>query len=199
MSTLGDIKSLYESGYLDDSKMIRLVRLGTLGNAVGITTAEFEEATGKKLEDVISLDDAKTLQHGTVNGKRETSRNVITATYDNDEFEVNRTSQINLTSVASAAIIAIQSGAADTKFTYRSATNTDHEFTATQILELALVVVKKVQEIYDASWTLKNKIDDATTVDDVFSVLSNTDSILDEPAVTGDSSDSTDTTDTTAA
>ena len=180
MSSLGDIKSLYENGYLDDNKMIRLVRLGTLGNPIGITTAEFEEATGKKLEDVISLEDAKTLQHGTVNGKRETSRNVITATYDNDEFEVNRTSQINLTSVASAAIIAIQNGAPDTKFVYRSATNTDHELTATQILELSLVVVKKVQEIYDASWELKNKIDSAESVEDVFNVLSETSTILDE-------------------
>ena len=185
MSTLGNIKELYANGFLDDDKMFRLVRLGAIGNAVGISVEEFEEATGKSLESVISLEDAKTLLHGVVNGKRETARNELTATYDNDEFEVNRTSQSNITSVAAAALMAVQAGKADQIFVYRSATNTDHSFTATQILELALVLVDKVQSIYDESWELKNKIDAATTVSEAFAVLST-------------STDSTDTTEETS-
>ena len=38
-----DVKSLYDAGKLSDSQMVRLVRLGTLGNKLGITVDEFEE------------------------------------------------------------------------------------------------------------------------------------------------------------
>ena len=35
-----DVKSLYDAGKLSDSQMVRLVRLGTLGNKLGITVDE---------------------------------------------------------------------------------------------------------------------------------------------------------------
>lgn len=170
MSTI-DVKSMYHNGTITDTQMIRLVRLGTLGNSIGITTDEFEEITGKKLSDVISLEDAKTLQHGTVNGKRETARTEQTATYDNDEFEVNRTSQTNLTALTVAAQLAIAAGKTDQKFVFRSATNTDHEFTAAQVCELATIVAAKIQEIYEESWEVKSKIDSAETVEEVFNAV----------------------------
>ena len=56
-----DVKSLYDAGKLSDSQMVRLVRLGTLGNKLGITVDEFEEITGKSIETVISLEEAKQL------------------------------------------------------------------------------------------------------------------------------------------
>ena len=170
MSTI-DVKSKYLAGVISDAQMIRLVRLGSLGNPIGITTAEFEDITGKKLSDVISLDDAKTFQHGTVNGKRETAREVKTASYDNDEFEVNRTSQTNLTALTVAAQMTIAAGQTDKKFIFRSATNTDHEFTPAQVCELALIVAAKIQEIYEESWKVKSQIDSAETVEDVFNAV----------------------------
>ena len=160
-----DVKSLYDAGKLSDSQMVRLVRLGTLGNKLGITVDEFEEITGKSIETVISLEEAKQLQHG----KREANRATAVVEYAGDTFEVNKTSQENMNSIATAAILDIQNGG-NTTFTYRSATNVNHDFTAAQIIQLALIMVSKVSEVYGESWALKALVDAADTVKDVLAV-----------------------------
>ena len=164
-----DVKSLYDAGKLSDSQMVRLVRLGALGNKIGISVDEFEEITGKSIETVISLEEAKQLQHGTINGKREANRATAVVEYVNDTFEVNKTSQENMNSIATAAILDIQNGG-NTTFTYRSATNVNHDFTAAQIIQLALLMVSKVSEVYDESWDLKALVDSASTVREVLAV-----------------------------
>ena len=164
-----DVKSLYDAGKLSDSQMVRLVRLGTLGNKLGISIEEFEEITGKAIETVISLEEAKQLQHGTINGKREANRATAVVEYANDTFEVNKTSQENMNSIATAAILDIQNGG-NTTFTYRSATNVNHDFTAAQIIQLALLMVSKVSEVYGESWDLKALVDAASTVREALSV-----------------------------
>ena len=164
-----DVKSLYDAGKLSDSQMVRLVRLGTLGNKLGISIDEFEEITGKAIETVISLEEAKQLQHGTINGKREANRATAVVEYDNDTFEVNKTSQENMNSIATAAILDIQNNG-NTVFTYRSATNVNHDFTAAQIIQLALLMVSKVSEVYGESWDLKALVDAASTVREALSV-----------------------------
>ena len=164
-----DVKSLYDAGKLSDSQMVRLVRLGTLGNKLGISVEEFEEITGKAIETVISLEEAKQLQHGTINGKREANRATAVVEYANDTFEVNKTSQENMNSIATAAILDIQNGG-NTTFTYRSATNVNHDFTAAQIIQLALLMVSKVSEVYGESWDLKALVDAASTVREALSV-----------------------------
>lgn len=164
-----DVKSLYDAGKLSDSQMVRLVRLGTLGNKLGISIDEFEEITGKAIETVISLEEAKQLQHGTINGKREANRATAVVEYANDTFEVNKTSQENMNSIATAAILDIQNGG-NTTFTYRSATNVNHDFTAAQIIQLALLMVSKVSEVYGESWDLKALVDAASTVREALSV-----------------------------
>lgn len=164
-----DVKSLYDAGKLSDSQMVRLVRLGTLGNKLGISIDEFEEITGKAIETVISLEEAKQLQHGTINGKREANRATAVVEYANDTFEVNKTSQENMNSIATAAILDIQNNG-NTTFTYRSATNVNHDFTAAQIIQLALLMVSKVSEVYGESWDLKALVDAASTVREALSV-----------------------------
>lgn len=164
-----DVKSLYDAGKLSDSQMVRLVRLGTLGNKLGISVEEFEEITGKPIETVISLEEAKKLQHGTINGRREANRATAVVEYANDTFEVNKTSQENMNSIATAAILDIQSGG-NTVFTYRSATNVNHDFTAAQIIQLSLLMVAKVSEVYGESWDLKALVDAADTVEEVLAV-----------------------------
>lgn len=164
-----DVKSLYDAGKLSDSQMVRLVRLGTLGNKLGITVDEFEEITGKSIETVISLEEAKQLQHGTINGKREANRATAVVEYAGDTFEVNKTSQENMNSIATAAILDIQNGG-NTTFAYRSATNVNHDFTAAQIIQLALLMVSKVSEVYGESWALKALVDAADTVKEVLAV-----------------------------
>ena len=164
-----DVKSLYDAGKLSDSQMVRLVRLGTLGNKLGISVEEFEEITGKPIETVISLEEAKKLQHGTINGRREANRATAVVEYANDTFEVNKTSQENMNSIATAAILDIQNGG-NTVFTYRSATNVNHDFTAAQIIQLALLMVAKVSAVYNESWDLKALVDAADTVKEVLAV-----------------------------
>ena len=164
-----DVKSLYDAGKLSDSQMVRLVRLGTLGNKLGISVEEFEEITGKPIETVISLEEAKKLQHGTINGRREANRATAVVEYAGDTFEVNKTSQENMNSIATAAILDIQNGG-NTVFTYRSATNVNHDFTAAQIIQLALLMVAKVSAVYNESWDLKALVDAADTVKEVLAV-----------------------------
>ena len=74
-----------------------------------------------------------------------------------------------MNSIATAAILDIQNGG-NTTFTYRSATNVNHDFTAAQIIQLALRMVAKVSEVYGESWALKALVDDADTVKDVLAV-----------------------------
>ena len=164
-----DVKSLYDAGKLSDSQMVRLVRLGTLGNKLGISVEEFEEITGKSIETVISLEEAKKLQHGTINGRREANRATAVVEYAGDTFEVNKTSQENMNSIATAAILDIQNGG-NTVFTYRSATNVNHDFTAAQIIQLSLLMVAKVSEVYGESWDLKALVYAADTVEEVVAV-----------------------------
>ena len=164
-----DVKSLYDAGKLSDSQMVRLVRLGTLGNKLGISVEEFEEITGKPIETVISLEEAKKLQHGTINGRREANRATAVVEYAGDTFEVNKTSQENMNSIATAAILDTQNGG-NTVFTYRSATNVNHDFTAAQIIQLALLMVAKVSAVYNESWDLKALVDAADTVKEVLAV-----------------------------
>ena len=169
--TTNTLEAKYKNGLVTDQQMVRLVRLGFLGNAMGITQEDFERITGKKLDDVISLDEVKSMQHGTINGYRETRRAKNTVTYDGDEFEVNRTSQANLTSLVLSALLAKQAGAPDTAtYVYRSATNTDHELTFIQLVELATLIVSKISEIYEESWDLKLAIDNAKTVAEALKV-----------------------------
>ena len=115
------------------------------------------------------MDVAKQLQHGTINGKREANRATAVVEYAGDTFEVNKTSQENMNSIATAAILDIQNGG-NTTFTYRSATNVNHDFTAAQIIQLALIMVSKVSEVYGESWALKALVDAADTVKEVLAV-----------------------------
>ena len=166
-----NLEAQYKRGLITDRQMVRLVRLGILGNTMGITQEEFERITGKKLDAVISLEEVKHMQHGTVNGYRESCRMVNTVTYMGDEFEVNRTSQSNLTAMVLSALLAKQGGAPDsTTYTYRSATNTDHEFTFEQLVGLSVAMITKISQIYEKSWTMKTEIDNAKTVADALRV-----------------------------
>lgn len=164
-----DVKALYDSGKLTEAQLVRLVRLGILGNAIGITTAQFAEITGKDISEVISLEKAKTLQHGAINGERENKQKHAVVTFNDDTFEVNEKSQQNMNSINQAAMLDIQNGGS-TIFPFRSATNRTHDFTAQQIIQLALMMVAKVSEIYNESWNLKAQVDAAETVEDVLSI-----------------------------
>jgi hypothetical protein len=164
-----DLKTLYENNLITVEQLTRLVRLGTLGNPAGIKISDFEYITGKSIGELVSLEDAKAIQHGAFNARRELERREVTATYDNDEFDIDRTAQINITAIAMRASMMIAAGEEGT-FVYRSATNTDHTFTPQQIMELSGVIMAKITELYTKSWESKKRIDEATTVEEVFSI-----------------------------
>lgn len=100
-----------------------------------------------------------------INSWRETARDVEGVEYNDDLFDIDQKSQANITAIVS---ILIANNVTDTyKTVYRSKTNKDHELTKAQMVELGTAIGAKVSEIYKKSWELKEKVDSATSKEEV--------------------------------
>lgn len=98
-------------------------------------------------------------------------RNTETASYDNDEFLIRQEDQNNMNTYYSKAIAMKMGVVPSSNFTIMSATNTSHEFTSDQIIELFNVMCVKVEEIYQRHWYAQNVLlANATTADEINSI-----------------------------
>lgn len=98
-------------------------------------------------------------------------RNTETASYDNDEFLIRQEDQNNMNTYYSKAIAMKMGVVPSSNFTIMSATNTSHEFTSDQIIELFNAMCVKVEEIYQRHWYAQNVLlANATTADEIDSI-----------------------------
>ena len=113
----------------------------------------------------VDLEEAKVIQSKRINRAREQARIDEGAEYDNDLFDIDEKSQANITAIVS---MLIANNVPDTyKSVYRSKTNSDHELTKLQMVQLGTVIRAKVSEIYQKSWDLKEQVDKATNKEEV--------------------------------
>ena len=83
---------------------------------------------------------------------RDQARIVEFAVYDSDTFQIRQEDQDNLNTFY-ADSVAMLSGIVDHDvFTIMSATNRPHAFTPEQIVQLAKIMKRKVEEIYGRYW-----------------------------------------------
>ena len=126
---------------------------------------EFELIDGLYVIGTEILDKLKSSKKQEINQAREQARLDEGAEYDNDLFDIDEKSQANITAIVS---MLIANNIPDTyKSVYRSKTNNNHELTKLQMIELGTVIGAKVTEIYQKSWTLKERVNNSTTREEV--------------------------------
>lgn len=110
------------------------------------------------------LDELKSEKHAEINQLREQARKTEGASYNNDLFDIDETSQSNI--LAQIKVAELLNNAKAT-YIYRSKTNQNHSLTVTQLQELGLAIAQKVNEIYQKSWNLKAQVDAAETEEEI--------------------------------
>lgn len=111
-----------------------------------------------------TLDEYKADKKEQINDWRNLARLQEGAEYNNDTFDVDEPSQSNILAQIKVAELINNPSAT---YTYRSKTNTNHEFNVTQLQALGLAIAQKVNEIYSHSWELKAKVDEANSYEEV--------------------------------
>lgn len=85
-------------------------------------------------------------------------------TYDGDTWDSDEQSQINIIGANSAVSAGIQ---IPSGFTWRSATNIDHPFTATKLAELGAALLVHKNTCYQVSWYHKTQIDALNSIQQI--------------------------------
>ena len=111
-----------------------------------------------------TLDELKQQKKKEINRAREAARYYEGAEFDDDIFDVDETSQSNI--LAQIKVAELLQNAKAT-YPYRSKTNVDHMFNVEQLQQLGLTIAQKVTEIYQKSWDLKAKVDEAQFKEDL--------------------------------
>lgn len=107
----------------------------------------------QEVTDSTTLEDLKLQKNSQINMWRDHAKKNEGANYKDDIFDIDETSQNNLTS-----LIMMCQLKPDTIVTYRSKTNNNHNFNCQELVELGLAVNNKIQEIYQKSWDLKEQV-----------------------------------------
>ena len=82
----------------------------------------------------------------------QTKRNALTCEYDDDVFDCNEQAQNNMTSLMGFANLGMN------EFSIRSTNEHTHTFNSTQLVELATLMSKAVNDLYSEYWGYKNAL-----------------------------------------
>lgn len=139
--------------------------LGWQDNHVLITDTEVSEVNGwtylkgyapKKL-----LETLKEEKHSQLKSIMQSKRNALTCEYDDDVFDCNEQAQSNMTSLMGFANLDM------TEFSIRSTTEVTHTFNNEQLVELAMLMSKTVNDLYSEYWNLKNALYECKTKEEI--------------------------------
>lgn len=109
------------------------------------------------------LDNLKSSKKQEINQAREQARLDEGAVYSDDTYDIDDKAQSNILAKVTTASLSSD----DSIFTYRSKTNVTHTFTKAEIIALGLAIGDKIDEIYEKSWLLKKKVDNASTKEEI--------------------------------
>lgn len=140
-------------------------QLGWQNNTVAIDETEVSELNGwtylKGYAPKKPLEALKEEKHAELKAIMKSKRNVLTCEYDNDVFDCNEQAQSNMTSLMGFVNIGM------TEFSIRSTNERTRTFNSTQLVELATIMSKTVNDLYSEYWDKKNALYECKTVEEV--------------------------------
>ena len=99
-----------------------------------------------------TLEELKNEKHAQLKSIMQAKRNALTCEYDNDVFDCNEQAQSNMTSLMGFANLGMN------EFSIRSTNEHTHTFNSTQLVELATLMSKAVNDLYSEYWGYKNAL-----------------------------------------
>ena len=108
-----------------------------------------------------TLDELKEEKHAELKSIMQSKRDTLTCEYNNDVFDCNEQAQSNMTSQISFANLGMK------EFSIRSTNEHTHTFTSAQLVELATLMSKTVNDLYSEYWDLKNALYECKTKEEI--------------------------------
>ena len=158
---------LYDDKHLGSStESTKLAyELGWQNNTVAITETEVSEVNGwtylKGYAPKKPLEELKEEKHAELKSIMQSKRNALTCEYGNDVFDCNEQAQSNMTSLMGFANLGM------TEFSIRSTNERTHIFNNAQLVELAMLMSKTVNDLYSEYWNLKNALYECETKEEI--------------------------------
>ena len=139
--------------------------LGWQTNTVAITDTEVSDLNGwtylKGYAPKKPLEKFKEEKHAELKSIMQAKRKALTCEYDNDVFDCNEQAQSNMTSLMSFANLGMN------EFFIRSTNERTHTVTAEQLLELARLMSKTLNDLYSEYWSYKNALYECKTKEEI--------------------------------
>lgn len=110
---------------------------------------------------VVDIETLKTAKHAELKSIMQAKRNALTCEYANDIFDCNEQAQSNMTSLMSFASLGM------TEFSIRSTTEVTHILNAEQLVELATIMSKTLNNLYIEYWSYKNALYECKTKEEI--------------------------------
>ena len=99
-----------------------------------------------------TLEELKDEKHSQLKATMQAKRNALTCEYDNDVFDCNEQAQSNMTSLMGFANLGMN------EFFIRSTTEITHILNNIQLIELATLMSKAINDLYSEYWQYKNAL-----------------------------------------
>ena len=140
-------------------------QLGWQNNTVAITDTEVSDLNGwtylKGYAPKKPLEVFKEEKHAELKAIMQAKRKALTCEYANDVFDCNEQAQNNMTSLMSFANLEIK------EFFIRSTNERTHTFNDAQLVELATIMSKTVNDLYSEYWQYKNALYECKTKEEI--------------------------------
>ena len=108
-----------------------------------------------------TLKELKEEKHAELKAIMQAKRNALTCEYANDVFDCNEQAQSNMTSLMGFANLGMK------EFFIRSTNERTHTFNDTQLVELATIMSKTVNDLYSEYWQYKNALYECKTKEEI--------------------------------
>lgn len=110
---------------------------------------------------VLTLEEEIEKKHAELKSIMQAKRNALTCEYSADVFDCNEQAQNNMTSLLSFANLEMK------EFSIRSTNERTHTFNNTQLVELATIMSKTVNDLYTEYWQYKNALYECKTKEEI--------------------------------
>lgn len=113
---------------------------------------------------VLTLEEEIEKKHAELKAIMQAKRNALTCEYADDVFDCNEQAQNNMTSLMSFANLEMK------EFSIRSTNEHTHTFTAEQLVELATLMSKALNDLYSKYWSYKNALYECKTKEEIANI-----------------------------
>lgn len=114
---------------------------------------------------MIDIEDLKTAKHAELKSQMIAKRDALTCEYASDVFDCNEQAQNNMTSLMSFANLGMK------EFSIRSTNEHTHTFNNEQLVELATLMNKTINELYIEYWSYKNALYECKTKEEIDKIV----------------------------